>query len=289
MLKALRNRNRRRSDLDRAAGDYWAMSDVNERIRDQSHWFGAGRWGRERWLAYGDFFCELALRRLREAGGGGGPEELARQTALEWGCGGGAIVRPLCACFGLVYGLDISAATLRECGKRVREFYGPGRGTAAGDAAPSRPAGKFIAVPIPAENPAAVFTSIPPASVDFILSIGVFKHFPSQAYTLRVLGVMKKLLKPGGYLFVQIRDFDGSEKYRPKDRDYAQNVITMTSFTGEEFAAQLAAVGLTVRHRQRDGDGEEENHAYYLLENGGAPPSAPDIAAEGMTGDKERF
>jgi SAM-dependent methyltransferase len=104
--------------------------------------------------------------------------------------------------------------------------------------------------------------------VDFVISVGVFKHFPSQAYTLRVLQVMGKLLKAGGFLFVQVRYFDGMEKYRSKEDDYARNVITMTSFTGEAFAAQVAAAGLALLHRARDVDGEEEKHEYYLLGKG---------------------
>jgi len=282
LLKVLKHRlPRRRPDLDREAGDYWAMSDINERIRDQSHWFGEGRWGRERWLAYGDFFFALAVRRLREAAGPEWETGLAAKTALEWGCGGGAIVRPLCARFGMVYGLDISAATLRECRKRMRDLTGEKSGGAKGgkveaaSAAAGGGVGNFRDLHIPAETPERVLERLVPGSVDFIISIGVFKHFPSQEYTLRVLRVMEKLLRPEGFLFIQIRYFDGKEKYRSKDRDYAQNVITMTSFTAEEFAARVAAAGLTVVHRQRDGDGEEECHEYYLLRKKGAaaPPS----------------
>ncbi len=263
------------ADLERAAGDYWDMSDVNERIRDQSHWYGEGRWGRERWLAYGDFVFARAGKLLQEAAGGEWPAALHGQTALEWGCGGGAIVRPLCDHFGLVYGVDISKATLRECRKRVREF--------AGKASAEKSAGKDMVLPRPpagtkgnfrdlhfsAERPEDLLAAIAPGTIDFIISIGVFKHFPSQAYTLRVLRIMEKLLKPGGYLYVQIRYFDGEEKYRSKDRDYARNVITMTSFTEEEFAVQIAAAGLILRHRERDGDGENEKHAYYFLGKAG--------------------
>jgi len=272
MLKFLRAKLRGGAgDLARESGDYWSMSDVNERVRDQSHWFGEGRWGRERWLAYGDFFFDLACGRIREAGGEDWLAELEGKTALEWGCGGGAITRTLGDRFGFVYGLDISAATLRECGKRMGEFSGRGNaGAARGYGAANRPAGpnragNFRTLLIPAAEPEDVLRTIPPGSVDFIVSIGVFKHFPSRDYTGRVLRIMAQLLKAGGFLFVQIRYFDGEEKYRSKDRDYARNVITMTSFTGPEFAARIEDAGLVLRHREQDGDGEEEHHAYYLL------------------------
>jgi len=268
-------------DLARDAGDYWSMSDVNERIRDQSHWFGEGRWGRDRWLAYGDFFFDLACRRIREAAGEAWPAGMESKTALDWGCGGGAITRALCARFGFVYGLDISAATLRECDKRIREFAGrEATGTVREDGETSRRAvavrdADFRPVFIPAAAPEEALQIIPPGSVDFMISIGVFKHFPSREYTGRVLRIMARLLKEGGFLFVQIRDFDGEEKYRPKDRDYARNVITMTSFTFPEFAVRTEGAGLALLHRQRDGDGEKEHHAYYLLSKSATAPDNP--------------
>jgi hypothetical protein len=252
----------RKADLDRDAGRYWSMSDSNERIRDQSHWYGEGRWEKERWLAYGDLFFELAGKRLRQAVGPDWRGRLKAKTALEWGCGGGAIIRPLAEHFASVYGVDISAATLHECRKRMADLAAPGTKNGRSEA------GNFTAFHFPSEHPEAVLELITPGTVDFIVSVGVFKHFPSQAYTLRVLQVMEKLLKKEGFLFVQIRYFDGMEKYRPKEGDYARNVITMTSFTAEAFAAQLAVAGLSLLHRERDIDGEDEKHEYYFLGKG---------------------
>jgi len=249
-------------DLDRDAGRYWSMSDSNERIRDQAHWCGEGRWGQERWLAYGDFFFDLAGRGLGPAGGPDWRAGLKTQTALEWGCGGGAVIRPLCRHFATVYGVDISEATLYECRKRIAALVSREENNG------QKKGGNFMAFHFPAEHPEAVLDLIAPGTVDFILSVGVFKHFPSQAYTLRVLKVMEKLLKREGFLFVQIRYFDGMEKYRPKEEDYARNVITMTSFTADVFAAQLDAAGLTLLHRERDMDGEDEKHEYYFLGKG---------------------
>ncbi|MDI9569229.1 MAG: methyltransferase domain-containing protein [Pseudomonadota bacterium] len=264
-LKTLRAKLRGAAgDLARESGDYWSMSDVDERVRDRSHWFGEGRWRRERWLAYGDFFFDLARRRIQEAAGRDWLADGGDKTALEWGCGGGAVARVLGERFGFVYGLDISAATLRECEKRMGEFSGRGGGGAFRATGAGR-AGNFLPVLFPAAAPEEVLRIIPSDSIDFMVSIGVFKHFPSQDYTGRVLRVMARLLKEGGFLFVQIRYFDGEEKYRPKDRDYARNVITMTSFTAPEFAARIEDAGLLLRRREQDGDGEDERHAYYLL------------------------
>ena len=45
---------------------------------------------------------------------------------------------------------------------------------------------------------------------------------------------------------VQVRYFDGSEKLRQKESDYAKNVIYMTSFTTAEFSALLAETGFVL-------------------------------------------
>ncbi|MDQ1278025.1 MAG: methyltransferase 11 protein [Thermodesulfobacteriota bacterium] len=42
----------------------------------------------------------------------------------------------------------------------------------------------------------------------------------------------------------------------------------MTSFAADAFAAQLDAAGLTLLHRERDMDGEDEKHEYYFLGKG---------------------
>jgi len=76
---------------------------------------------------------------------------------------------------------------------------------------------------------------------------------------------MEKLLKKDGLALIQIRYFDGSEKYRQKDSDYAKNVITMTSFTFGEFSEQLQQTRLTLLHSEKDIKPDELCHEYYLV------------------------
>jgi SAM-dependent methyltransferase len=123
----------------------------------------------------------------------------------------------------------------------------------------------FGKVKFPAQNPEMVLKIIPAESVDFILSIAVFQHFPSKVCTQRVLHVMEKLLKKDGLALIQVRYFDGSEKYRQKDSDYAKNVITMTSFTFGEFSEQLQQARLTLLHSEKDIEPDELCHEYYLV------------------------
>jgi len=239
--------------LEDSAGFYWNMSSRDARVQDQSHWCGAQRWTEDRWRKYGDTYFDLTRQFLNRFAPRNYMDELAHKTVLEWGCGGGAISRPLCKSFSMVYGTDISRASLDECERRMRELGH----------------GNFVKVLFPAANPEDVLRNVAGASVDFIISVSVFQHFPSKPYTRRVLGVMEKMLKGGGYSLLQVRYDDGSPKLRQKDRDYARNVIYMTSFAPEEFTNQLSEAGFRVLARERDIDGDTDNHDYYFVTKNG--------------------
>jgi hypothetical protein len=241
-----------REDPVAVAGYYWRLTARDERIRDQAHWCGVMRWPVERWTAYGDFYVAYALDLLGRFAGRAFVEDLGRKTALEWGCGGGANIRCLCKAFVRVYGLDISAATLNACERQMKKCN----------------LSNFTGVLIPSEEPRAVLATVPPGTVDFILSIAVFQHFPSKDYTQRVLQAMEALLQENGLALIQVRYFDGSEKYRQKDGDYAKNVITMTSFIFEEFRRQLRQAGLKLLHSEKDIEGEGLCHEYYFVGKG---------------------
>jgi SAM-dependent methyltransferase len=243
------NSLRNKTDLERDAGSYWSLSDADERIQDQSHWCGVMRWRRDRWFEYGDFHLRLILTHLETFAGPDYTRGLSARTALEWGCGGGSIVRPLCREFSRVYGVDISSASLEECGRQMKTLG----------------LSNFLPVIFNAEDPESVLQSVPPESIDVAASAGVFQHFPSKPYTRRVVRVMGEIVKPGGFALIQIRYFDGSEKLRQKERDYARNVIYMTSFAPEEFLPLLGDAGFLFLRRTRDPDGCEDRHDYYFV------------------------
>ena len=102
-------------------------------------------------------------------------------------------------------------------------------------------------------------------AVDLFFSVAVFQHFPSKAYTKEVLETAAGLMCEGGYGLVQVRYFDGSEKLRQKEGDYAKNVIYMTSFTTAEFSALLAETGLALLGSMRDLDDPKDCHEYYFF------------------------
>lgn len=236
-------------DLEKADGRYWNLSEADARVQDQSHWVGAARWSRERWFKYGDFYAGLAVKYLERYAPADFSRNMPQKTALEWGCGGGAIIRPLCREFAKVYGVDVSRATLKECEKQMLKL-----GLC-----------NFRQVFFLSQNPEEVLSAVGENSLDFIISVGVFQHFPSKPYTRNVLRVMGKMLKKNAYALLQIRFFDGSPKFRQKDQDYARNVIYMTSFTVDEFGSQLKNAGFSIIERNRDVDDIREGHDYYFV------------------------
>ncbi len=260
MLSLLRRTIRRLyqagpDDPGREAGRYWRMSANDDRIRDQSHWCGSGRWERERWMEHGEFQRGLLEERFRRFAAAGTAFPPGDAHALEWGCGGGALTRILCERFSRVYGVEISNATLLEC-KRQMERLGHRN---------------FSGAVIAAEHPESTLDVVPAGSVDFILSIAVFQHFPSRAYTGRVLRVMETLLRDGAFAFLQMRYSDGSDRYRTKEGEgsYATHVITMTSFPFRDFQNLLEDAGLNVLEAARDLDGRQENHGYFFIRKRG--------------------
>jgi SAM-dependent methyltransferase len=235
--------------LEKDAGLYWNLSRHDERVQDQSHWAGSARWPRQRWLEYGEFNFGLILRFFEQFA----PLELVggftSKTALDWGCGGGANMSGLCRHFRRVVGVDISQPTLDECARQLSRCGLSNFGT----------------VLVDATRPRRVLDEVGRDAVDLFFSVAVFQHFPSKAYTKEVLGAAAALMRTGAHALVQVRYFDGSEKLRQKEGDYAKNVIYMTSFTTVEFSALLAGTGLTLLGSMRDLDDPKDCHEYYFF------------------------
>jgi len=235
--------------LEKDAGLYWDLSRHDERVQDQSHWAGSARWPRDRWLEYGEFNAGLVESFFERHAPTVLAEGFSSQTSLDWGCGGGANMSALCRRFRRVIGVDISRPTLEECTRQI------GRCGLS----------NFATVFTDASRPGQALEEIGGDCVDLFFSVAVFQHFPSKAYTKGVLEVAAGLLRRGGYGLVQVRYFDGSEKLRQKESDYAKNVIYMTSFTTGEFSALLAGTGFTLLASERDLDGLNENHEYFFF------------------------
>jgi len=235
--------------LEKDAGLYWNLSRHDERVQDQSHWAGSARWPRKRWLEYGEFNFGLVRSFFHQFAPSELDEGFSSKTALDWGCGGGANMNALCRNFRHVFGADISRPTLDECKRQLN------RGGCS----------NFETVCMDAACPRQVLEEVGRDAVDLFFSVAVFQHFPSKGYTKEVLDVAAGLMRTGSHGLVQVRYFDGSDKLRQKEGDYAKNVIYMTSFTTEEFSALLAEAGFTLLGSTRGLDDPKDCHEYYFF------------------------
>jgi SAM-dependent methyltransferase len=206
-------------------GRYWSRSSSTPWIRDLSHWRGQGRWSDDStWRAIGerhfDSFEKLCAMVQR-------PRPI--RSMVEWGPGGGSNAVAFAREVTEFYGVDISEANLAECGQQLSRM----------DFAGWRP------LKIDAGDPRGCLNAIK-VPLDFFLSTAVFQHFPGKAYGAEVMRIAHRLLAPAGIALISIRYDDGSEALRPKDRDYATNAVTFTSYGVEEFAEIARKIGFEV-------------------------------------------
>lgn len=249
-------RGQSEEELARVSMRYWNQGDqAGIDLKDYSHWAGAGPWqDREKWLALGRVHYEMYEQLCRYTGM---PRPI--QSAVEWGSGGGANaihfireVRQFC-------GVEISQASLDECGRVLLEAGFDG----------------FQPVHIPAEEPEKAL-GLAPGPFDFFLSAYVYELLPGRAYGERVTRIAWQLLRPGGLALIQIRYDDGSERSTQKNADYFRNSTRFTSYRVEEFwllAERAGFVPLYVTLVPRKTAGfSGDLYAYFALSKPGAVP-----------------
>ena len=136
-------------------------------------------------------------------------------TALEWGSGGGAIVRAFPACN--YHAVDIS--------ERSR--------------AASARSGAITM------DPSEVRGRLADSSVDCFISTACFQHFPSRSYGVEVVRLARKLLKPGGFGLIQTRypSADNAREYDAIPGAYAEHYTDSAEWWVDEFWGVLEAEG----------------------------------------------
>jgi SAM-dependent methyltransferase len=191
--------------------DYWdkhAARDPLWAVLSESSRSG-GRWSVERFFETGvheiaSVFYQLDSRRV----------DVARGSALDFGCGVGRLTQALAPYFNRVVGVDVSPRMLAL----AAEF----------NAFPSRVS--FVT------NQRDDLGAFDPATFDFIISNIVLQHVPADL-TLSYLGEFFRLLSPGGILVFQLP----SHRHAAGDTVPASGARAMAD---EAYHASIVATGV---------------------------------------------
>lgn len=174
-----------------------------------------------------------------------------RDTAwLDWGCGGGAGLLALSEFASVVMGVDVSADDLKICGDEMARLnlpYWNGVGPAVV---------WFQPIITDGDNPQSAIDQglwVNDKPLDGFLSTACFQHFPSKAYTERIVRLIPRLVKPGGHVMIQIRrntPVDYAEYSERSGRPYAERAIYATVWAVDEFSSLLDRHGIQVESIQ---------------------------------------
>ena len=169
------------------AQHYW-NDGANQHLRQFSHHRGAGIFADEtHWRALGEGYLELSKEFSRLV-------ELPRpRRIVDWGCGGGAAAVVLAPGTEEYCGVDISAASLKECERQIA-LHG---------------LKNFRPLLIDASDPESAVRQLGRGTCDLFFSAYVFELVPTPEYGLRLLKIASELLTTGGLAIIQIKYDDG--------------------------------------------------------------------------------
>jgi SAM-dependent methyltransferase len=225
---------------------YWEDRS-NEAFESFSHWRGNGPFTNdELWLGLGRAHLVLFEKAASWA-------ELRRpmDRIVEWGSGGGMNARHFAPHTRQYYGVDISADSLEECTKQVASVK----------------ADCFVPIHIDAADPGAALSKIS-GPIDLFLCTYVFELIPSPEYGLKLMQIAYDLLRPGGIALVQLRYHRGSIEEHSKRRNYAVNMVRMTTYALDEFWTACEAIGFTpafIKLVPKQPELCESRYAYYAM------------------------
>jgi SAM-dependent methyltransferase len=229
----------------------------NKVFKQHSHWRGDGIFADDsRWLALGLEHLHLYEEFARVVG-----QKPPLRRIVEWGCGGGMNAVHFAPLTQEFCGIDISAASLEECGRQI---------TAAG-------LNNFASVLIEAPDPEAALARVP-GPCDLLLSTYVFEALPSPEYGIRVLKTASKMLAPGGIAIIQIKYSGGNWWTSSRRWGYVRNLAWNATYSIEGFWAEAEKCGLTPKMVSLVPEQplvRDRNYAYFLLLKQVAVPGSP--------------
>jgi SAM-dependent methyltransferase len=173
MLGAMRADRERRDWDDLSALDpYWAI------LSDRARRFGG--WDRDAFLRSGRDEVDALL-----AAGARFGLPLARDEALDFGCGAGRLTQAIARDFRRCLGLDVSGRMIGEARGLARDVHNC----------------EF------AIQEAPDLTSLPSAGFDLVVSRLVLQHIAESESKERYIGEFLRVLRPGGLLALQLPSY----------------------------------------------------------------------------------
>jgi len=226
---------------------YW--NDISDgSLKQNSHWRGVGIFADDsRWLALGRSHIELFERFAKTV-----DLKPPLLRIVEWGCGGGMNAVHFGRLAEEFYGVDISSASLEECGKQMSVTGLRNFRPVLIDAAQPEGATKLIQGPC-----------------QLLISTYVFELLPTPEYGLRVLRIAHELLAPGGIAMIQIKYNEGNWNTKSKRWAYVKNLAWNATYRIEEFWRAAEECGFTaqmVTLLPLQPLVNDRNYAYFLLQ-----------------------
>jgi ubiquinone/menaquinone biosynthesis C-methylase UbiE len=148
---------------------YWAI------LTSPGTRFGA--WDSDEFFATGSREIDGLMRRAAELG-----HPVARERALDFGCGVGRLTRPLAGHFGECVGVDISEGMVEQARRLNADV----------------PHATFVV------NAAGDLHRFDDASFDLVYSVIVLQHVPDRVAIERYIGEFCRVLRPGGLAIFQL-------------------------------------------------------------------------------------
>jgi SAM-dependent methyltransferase len=248
-----------RESETRLIGDsqsYWNdLSDGS--LKQNSHWRGVGIFSDDtRWLALGRGHLDLyeEFRRVVNL-------KHPLKRVVEWGCGGCMNAVHFARLADEFYGVDISSASLDECGNQMK----------------AEGLHNFKPVLIDASDPEAALGLVR-GPCDLLISTYVFELLPTPEYGLRVLRIVHELLAPGGIAVIQVKYSEGDWKTRSQGWAYVKNLAWNATYRIEEFWQAAERCGFTpkmVTLLPKQPLVNDRNYAYFLLQKSAGHNSTP--------------
>lgn len=238
-----------RQSIDRIASDaqdYWA-DQTSKNHKSNSHWKGSDGLSDAAWMQIGQSHRKLVQDAAASVG-----LNVQGSRILEWGCGGGANAVQFVDLANEYLGVDVSAASLKECAARMSDVGYR----------------HFSPVLIDVEKPQKSLEQVK-QPIDIYICTYVFELIPTEEYGADLLRIAFQHLRPGGLAVIQIKYSTHQSNTRGHKWGYRRNLANMTTYSIDQFWLLAESVGfrpVSVSLKPYDALVKDERYAYFVLQ-----------------------